>query len=405
MRRARGYAPAPLQLADKGPRVLALGAELKNTVCLAKGQDAFLSPHIGDLKDSETLASHLETTRRLLDLLEVKPQALAVDLHPDYLSSRQAERYPGLPLVRIQHHAAHALSAMAELGLEPPFVALCLDGSGLGPDGSVWGGEILYMCRNGFKRLGGLTPAPLPGGDKAARQTWRAAVGRLYTAMGRGWLEAAPQALGRHIESQASGQGAALLGRALEQGFNSPPCSSLGRLFDAAAALMGLRYENAYEGQAAMELEGVAAEGVVEDYAMQIISPPPPEPPAFIGLDPTPLLKNLLDDVKSGASMAWMSARFHNGLIKGLCQAAALACKLSGCNVVVLTGGCMLNRLLHCGLVGNLTELGFEVKTHRDVPCNDGGISLGQALAARLALAAGDLDMWRKEASLPLIGD
>ena len=349
LRRARGYVPAPVHLAEKGPQVLALGPELKNTVCLAKGAEAFISPHIGDLRNPETLDSHLEAARHLLELLDGKPQALAVDLHPDYLSGRQTERYSGLPLVRVQHHAAHALSAMAELSLEFPFAALCLDGSGFGLDGTVWGGEILYVGRKGFKRLGGLTPALLPGGDMAARQPWRVAAGRLYASLGPRWLESAPQPLIALMESHTSGQGAAVLGKMMEQGFNSPMCSSLGRLFDAAAALMGLRYENAYEGQAAMGLESAAHAGVQDAYPMQVTTQGTQESSTWIGLDPAPMLDSLLDEVELRAPMGQMAARFHNGLIRGLSQAAALACKASGCGTVVLTGGCMMNRLLHCG--------------------------------------------------------
>ena len=266
VRRARGYAPLPVYLKPDGPTVLALGAELKNTVCLARGTEAFLSPHVGDLRNPDTLDFQLEAAGHLLGLLKARPRALATDLHPDYLSTRQAERYPGLPIVRVQHHAAHALSAMAELGLEAPFLALCLDGSGLGPEGSVWGCELLKIGRDGFRRLGGLKPAPLPGGDMAARQPWRSAVGRLYAGWGEDWPEVAPPVLLEYIRSRIPGLETGLFTRMMDQGLNSPMCSSLGRLFDSAAAMMGLGFENSYEGQAAMKLESTAAEGEADSY-------------------------------------------------------------------------------------------------------------------------------------------
>jgi hydrogenase maturation protein HypF len=196
LRRARGYAPRPLHLFKDGPPVLALGAELKNTVCLVKGDKAFISPHIGDLKDADTLDCHRETTRHLLNLLNLNPQVLAVDLHPDYLSGKEADQYPGLPLVRVQHHVAHALGAMAEAGLDMPCMALCLDGSGYGLDGSIWGGEILYVGPQGFRRVGGLRPAPLPGGIRPRGSPGAPPLAGFIPSWGVSGLNFRPQLLG-----------------------------------------------------------------------------------------------------------------------------------------------------------------------------------------------------------------
>ncbi len=396
LRRARGYAPRPVHLHTPGPRVLALGPELKNTFCLARGDQAFLSPHIGDLQDAQTLEFYLETLRRMRDLLKIEPQALAVDLHPDYLSTRQAERFAGLPVIRVQHHAAHALSAMAESGLEGPIIALSLDGAGLGLDGSVWGCEIMKVGPNGFRRLGGLRPAPLPGGDKAARQPWRSAAGRLFAALGPEWHGHIPAALYSHISSRCEPGGLELFNHVMARGLNSPGCSSLGRLFDAAAAIIGLRYEAAYEGQAAMELEGATLRGERGRYALKV-GYGSGGADTWLDLDPAPMLESMLDDLKSGCSKGIMAARFHNGLIMGLAHAAVRAARAHGCKTVALSGGCMMNRRLSVGLSRALEQEGMEAVLQQEAPCNDGGVSLGQVLAARLALAGGDLDIWAKQ--------
>ena len=195
VRRARGYVPRPVFLEAPGPDILALGPELKNTLCLTRGDEAFISSHVGDLKDAETLDYFQETLGRLKDLVQAEPRALAVDLHPDYLSTRQAETMPGLPVIKVQHHAAHALSVMAELGLKPPVLGLSLDGTGLGADRTVWGCELLLVEADGFSRLGHLAPMPLPGGDKAAKEPWRSACGLLFTAFGPAWIDYLPAPL------------------------------------------------------------------------------------------------------------------------------------------------------------------------------------------------------------------
>ena len=399
VRRSRGYVPRPVFLETPGPNVLALGPELKNTVCLTRGREAFLSAHVGDLKDAETYAFLEQTVERLRALVQAEPEALACDLHPDFLSTRKAEALAGPPLIRVQHHAAHILSVMAERGLSGQAVGLALDGIGLGLDRTVWGGEIMLVSEQGMKRLGRIRPFRLPGGDAAAREPWRTACGLLREAYGDRWVTHRPAPLVRWMEEQGHGR-ADLdnLEAMMAQGLNSPWCSSAGRLFDGLAALAGVRYQVAYEGQAAVELEGLLDKRERAGYEIRVETVPHPEGRSdMIELDPRPLILQALSDLERGAGPGAVSARFHQGLIEALAGAAQTACGQSGCDRVILSGGCFMNRQLLGLLPDRLLEMGLEVYAHRDIPTNDGGISLGQALAARLALAAGDETMWTRE--------
>ena len=397
IRRSRGYVPAPLHLAQKGPDVLALGPELKCTVCLAKGDEAYLSPNIGDLKDAETLDYFLGVVERLQKHLQFEPRAVAVDLHPDYISTRQAIQFSGLPMVRVQHHAAHALSAMAERSLGGPALALVLDGNGYGLDGSIWGCELLRVGPGGMRRVGRLTPAMLPGGERAGMDLWRSALGRLYTCFGQDWQNRVPGQLGAFMRQKLDPHTLQLLQRMLRGGQNSPNCSSLSHLLNAAAALSGLRQVAAYEEQAAMELESLVRPGLNQAYPMEIKANVGADGPGLMDLDPRPMLEALLTDLQDGAPLDLISSRLHNGLINGLAQGAAWAAHSCGLQDIVLSGGCFCNRILLEGISRKLTGRGFRAHSQSEAPCNDGGISLGQALAARLALAAGDLELWTKE--------
>jgi hydrogenase maturation protein HypF len=403
VRRSRGYVPRPVFLEKSGPEILALGPELKNTLCLTRGHEAFVSAHVGDLKDAETLAYYEQTLERLLDLVGVRPQALAVDMHPDYLSTRLAEKFPDLPLVRVQHHLAHILSAMAELGLEGPVVGLALDGTGYGLDGSVWGGEVLWVGQQGFRRMGTISGFPLPGGDKAAKQPWRTALGLLWQAWGEKWPQYLPQGLKDYLSVRNKGSSTLeTLGRMMERGINSPVCHSLGRLFDGAAALAGLRFEVAYEGQAAVELEGVLDPREQGAYDLEVAWAEPNQADFdIIRIDPTPMTRALLADVAAGLDPAVLSARFHGGIAQALVRAALMAAERTHTAQAVLSGGCFMNRFLLTEVTRGLQAKGLAVHSHRDLPTNDGGISLGQALGARLALAAGRLDMWAAETKPP----
>jgi len=336
-----------------------------------------LSQHIGDL---ESLLSFDVFRRAIEDLLEffaAKPQAVACDLHPDYASTRHAEelaRRLNVPIVRVQHHHAHVASCMAEHGLEGPVLGLSWDGTGYGPDGTIWGGEAL-LCHGGdYQRVAHLRTFPLPGGDGAARQPRRSALGLLYEILG-------PQAfVGRQVENLSYVAGKwfseaeqrvfeAMLGRKI----NSPRTSSMGRLFDAVAALCGLGQEMTFEGQAAMKLEFAAEAEITDSYPI-----PLRESASGLIADWEPMIRQILDERLAGVPARPVSARFH----KGLAQLAVEIAQRAGCDHVVLTGGCFQNTLLTWQVRQRLLESGFTVHSHQQVPPGDGGIALGQIFVA-----------------------
>ncbi len=372
IRRARGYVPVPLALGEtENMHLLACGAEQKNTFCLARDGLVFPGPHIGDLKGPANLAFFEESVRFLEQVLEIRPQRVACDLHPDYLSSRHGAAL-GLPLVRVQHHHAHGAAIMAEHGLARG-LAVLYDGAGLGPDRSVWGGELLFLQGRQWRRLGCLARFRLPGGDMAARQPWRTALA-LLAATDSGYL---PPPLRRLSPSVRQGI-ATMLGR----GINSPPCSSVGRLFDGVAALLGVRQEVSFEGQAAMELEHLAWQGVgggslqeQERYPVQIRARD--GLPVF---DFRPLVRGLLDDIRQGVEPAVMAAAFHAWLVAS--TVALIEGVRADSRDILLGGGCFQNRLLLIGLAARLEQGGWAVHTGEQVPVNDGGIALGQVLVA-----------------------
>lgn len=381
VRRARGYVPLPIALAKGGPSVLALGGHLKNTVCVLRGNEAFLSQHVGSLDNAAAIGFLDETVRHLLDILDVRPDLIAHDLHPDYASSQLARRLAeelGVPAYAVPHHQAHVAAVVAEHGLRGPVVGFALDGVGLGPDGGAWGGELLLLDRARCTRLGHLQPLRLPGGDRAAREPWRLAVAALHQAglahhVG-GWLQ-------RRWPQRDAGQILTLLARDLR----CPPTSSLGRWFDAVAALLGVRDESRYEGQAAMELEALATQ-----YIAAHGRPAPLSGGWTVRwenevsvLDLSPLLPALLE-----AEPGYGAALFHATL------AAALADWLNltvdgqkeakiAVDRVILSGGCALNALLADALRGHLAAAGSELLEARRAPPNDGGLALGQAWVAR----------------------
>ncbi|HEX9011675.1 MAG TPA: carbamoyltransferase HypF [Holophagaceae bacterium] len=368
LRRARGYAPLAVPLGGGGPPVLALGAHQKNTVALLAGGQLMMSQHLGDLASAEGADLLDRTVADLLAFFRVRPERLACDLHPDYASTRLAERLAAewkAPLVRVQHHHAHGAACAAEHGLRGPVLALAWDGTGFGPDGTVWGGEALVVDGATFRRAGHLRPFPLPGGEAAVRDPRRSALG-LLAAPGAGGL---PEGLGAAFEAGELGILQAMLARDL----NCPRTSSLGRLFDAVAALAGVHARPGFEGQAAMALE-FAAERVAPDRAYGW---------AFAGndilvADPAPLVAELLRDRRSGLAPEALARRFH-GALADLALAWA---RHAGLRDVVLAGGCFQNALLTALVTARLSEAGFRVHRHRRFPPNDGSISLGQAAVA-----------------------
>jgi hydrogenase maturation protein HypF len=383
IRRSRGYVPEPLSVSSGFPRqVLACGAELKNTFCLARDHHAFVSHHIGDLENAETLRSFTEGIEHFGRLFDITPQVVAHDLHPEYLSTKYALELAdeGLSLQGVQHHHAHIASCLADNDAEGPVIGVAFDGTGYGPDGTIWGGEFLVASLAGFERAGHLALVPMPGGAAAIRQPWRMAAAYLDAAGGADPADA----LDVMRRNQAHWPTIVAMAR---KGINSPLTSSAGRLFDAAAAILGVRDAINYEGQAAVELEQLADPGETGAYPAGIEAGPPFR---ARGGD---LVRGVIDDLAAGTAPEIVAARFHHG-VAALVEAGCLLTRdRHGLEEVALSGGVFQNLLLLRAVVSRLQARGFRVLLHSRIPCNDGGISLGQAVVAgardRLALAAG----------------
>ena len=358
LRRARGFTPRAIALPAAGPPVLALGGALKVAACATRGAEAVLSQHVGTLDNAATLRFLDEAVRHLLHLLDVAPVAVALDLHPDAPGRRLAARLD-LPVIEVQHHHAHAAAVLAEHGETGPALAVVLDGFGLGTDGGAWGGELLRLDGAGFRRLGHLRPLPLPGGDAAARQPWRMAAAALH-------------ALGRADEIvPALGPQAAPVAALLAAG-RVPLTTSCGRLFDAAAALLGLLHTSSYEGEAAMRLEALATT--------------PTEFPGGWRLDGLVLdLLPLLDALR-GAAPPLGADLFHGTLAAGIIAWTATAAAREGLDTVALAGGCFINRPLAEAVADGLRTAGLRPLLPAQAPCGDGGLSLGQAWIALRSL-------------------
>lgn len=372
IRRARGYVPVPIPLADGGPTVLALGGYLKNTVCVMKGREAFLSQHVGGLDNAAAIGFLEETVAHLLAILDIRPQIISHDLHPDFSSTHLALRLAeelGVPAVAVGHHQAHLAAICAEHGVNEPIIGLALDGVGLGPDGGAWGGELLRLDGADCQRLGHLHPLAMPGGDRAAKEPWRMAVAALHGAgLGYrvgGWIK-------QYYPSRDPGPLLTILARNLR----CPPTTSLGRWFDAAAGLLGLRDLMQYEGQAAMELEGLAAKH----------GPVNPLPGGYAlreqgtVLDFSPLLPALLG-CKDNA--AYGAALFHATVAAGLAAWAIATVEIEKGAKIAVGGGCAMNAVLMTALRRHLEAAGISLLEARQAPPNDGGLALGQAWAAR----------------------
>ena len=373
VRRARGHAPRPVHLKGGFPRhTLACGAQLKATVCVGRDERAIVSQHLGDLDDHATRLAFEEAVEHLCRLFDVRPEVVAHDLHPDLGSSSFARSLDGVETVEVQHHHAHIASCLADNEVDDAVIGVAFDGLGLGADGTIWGGEILLADLDTFDRLGHLATVPMPGGDAAVRQPWRMAAVHASRALDLDRLRTLSVFERNHDRWDAvlSMAGA---------GVNAPLTSSAGRLFDAVAALVGVRDEVSYEGQAAIELEQAAALGETGTYPVELVEGTP-----FV-LDTVPLLRAVADDVAAGAGAGTVSARFHNGVTAMVVAACEEARSLTGAGVVALSGGVWQNALLVDRVSAGLSGVGFRVLTHRRFPPNDGGISLGQAavVAAR----------------------
>ena len=376
IRRARGYTPAPVDLAQDGPTVLGVGPLLKNTLCLTKGRQAFVSQHIGDLENLEAFGFFREIGAHLADILQVQPVAVVHDLHPDFLSTDFA-RESGLPCLALQHHYAHIHSVLAENRHEGPAIGLALDGTGLGDDGTIWGGEGLFVDTRELRhrRLARFSQVMLPGGDAAAREPWRLARAFLH-AMGVTEPDARPWPwLAEHAGADK------VVAQMLDRRLNSPLSSSCGRLFDAVAAMLGVCDRISYEGQAAIRLEAIQDKSEKDGYTCHII-----EHDDLVELDTIGLFAQVHAQWQAGESAARISRRFHLGLMDGLNRLCVMLAGQCGCTTVALSGGVMQNLTLARRLPGLLEGNGFKVLTHQALPPNDACISLGQAAYGRLTL-------------------
>jgi len=389
IRRARGYAPFPLRApVDSDVPILACGPEQKNTFCLLSGEHAFVSQHIGDMENAETLESFERTIALYERLFRITPELVAYDLHPEYLSSKFALAL-GLPAIGVQHHHAHIVSVTAEHGITEPVIGVALDGTGYGRDGTIWGGEILIADWAGFERAGHLRAMPLPGGAGAIRRPARMALGVLDAFSLTEHPGAAP------LRARLAPGEEQTVRAMIAHGLNTPQTSSMGRLFDAVAALAGVRDDALYEGQAAIELEVVADAGELARLAAggsrtaTEASPAPgayafallDTPHAFV-IDSAPLIKRVLDDIASGTPAGIISARFHTAVVDALVSACLRTSAASGITTVALAGGVFLNRLVMRGALLGLRRAGLSPLTHKQLPVSDGSIAYGQAIAA-----------------------
>jgi len=384
LRRARGYAPLPVNIPINTRPILAVGGQLKNSVGFAFGEKAFLSQHIGDLETLQAYLAFKKTASDLPSLYERKPVAIVSDIHPDYSSTRFAEE-SGLPQIRIQHHYAHIMSCVVENRVNLPVLGVSWDGTGYGEDGTIWGGEFLYVDDDGFRRVAHFKLFPLPGGDSAIKEPRKAALGMLFTAFEEKLNDQIPT-----INSFSKKELEIILAR-LKKGNPIPLTSSAGRIFDAVASIIGLRQVCKYEGQAAMELE-FAIDGLCTDelYPLSLL-----EYQNKIGendnrikflnliLDWKPLLESIIKDYCGGESISKISARFHNSMVKFIVEIV----KRTGERQVVLSGGCFQNRYLTEKAEKELSKIGVAVYRHQLIPPNDGGLALGQLFAGAKELA------------------
>lgn len=378
IRRSRGFVPTPIFLKTKIPSILACGAELKNTVCLTKGNQAFVSQHIGDLENLATEKFFQLTIDHLQRILDIAPEQVVCDLHPDYLSTLWAKSQQGVTLQQVQHHFAHVAACMAENRIAEPVIGLAFDGTGYGADGTVWGGEILVADLAGYRRAAHFETVPMPGSAAAIKAPIRMALAYLHQVYGQGLWDLGLPAIEAMDHSQAD-----VIVKMCRQRINAPMTSSLGRLFDGVAAIIGLRQTVAFEGQAAMELEMMADDANNEHYDFGWQSWAEIQQIAL-----APIISGVVDDVRAGMPAFIIGRKFHNTIVNGCADLCAAISSAYGLNQVVLSGGCFQNRLLLEGLTEALTQKGLEVFNHRLVPANDGGISLGQAAIAG-ALASG----------------
>lgn len=366
LRRSRGYAPFPVKLPFSVPPTLAVGGELKATFCLAKGEYGYMSQHIGDMENWETLQAFEAAVAHYQAIFRAAPERLVCDMHPGYLSTRWAQEQTAVPVVAVQHHHAHIASVMAEHRLDgqTPVIGFSFDGTGYGTDGAVWGGELLLADYRGFTRAAHLKYVPLVGGDVAVKRPYRLALAHLHAA-GLAWDDDLP------CVTACPGDEQRVLRQMLAKQINSVPTSSIGRLFDAIASLLGIRQVVTYEGQAAIELEVMAARGVEEQYRFDLHGEE---------IDPAPVWAGVVQDLRAGIAAAVIAAKFHNAVADLIVQLSLQMRQAHGLNQVALSGGVFQNVTVLNTAVQRLRQHDFAVFTHHLVPPNDGGLALGQVM-------------------------
>jgi hydrogenase maturation protein HypF len=369
-RRSRGYIPLPVFVQEEMVPLLAVGGEMKNTICLTRGKTAFLSQHIGEMGYRDTYNFFLKTIAHMKRILEIEPRAIACDLHPDYAGTRYAASQKELPVFKVQHHHAHIASCMAENGIKNKVIGVAFDGTGYGPDRTVWGGEFLLADLLSFRRVAHLATLPLPGGEQAIREPWRMALSYLAT-----FSDCNSDDL--DVIKKRSEREKDIIYNLIRSRFNSPLTSSMGRFFDAVSALIGICEKSTFEGQAAMELEMVMGNPCDERYPFIY-----QQDEGCITIDPSPLIKGLLSDLKKGSPSEYISSKFHQSIVTMVVEVCCLLRKQWGVDSVALSGGCFQNIYLLTQSITGLRKEGFEVFYHQKVPPNDGGISLGQAVVA-----------------------
>lgn len=380
MRRSRGYVPQPIRLKHNYPCVLALGGQLKTTHCILKGRFAFVSPHIGDMETPQARDFFQESLTLMKRVTESDSLVIACDLHPAYYSTEAARTLPAERVIQVQHHHAHIVSCMAENQIDGDVIGLAMDGTGYGPDGNAWGGEFLIANETRFQRFGHLQYLVLPGGEKAIREPWRIAASLLKTAYGTSWKETARQLKLIPDETQMD-----LFDKIIESKIHSPLSSGLGRLFDGVAALIGLRSQVSFEGQAAMELETLATGSWGSPYPFELLRNT--GQPCI--LDMSAAIRAIVVDLESGESKEKIAASFHQTLINAFATMVDEMRKVTGLTRVALSGGCFQNKIFLEGTIDKLRFSGFDVYCHRQVPANDGGIALGQAVIAASMIKKG----------------
>jgi hydrogenase maturation protein HypF len=378
LRRARGYAPYPIHLPFQAKQILACGAELKNTFCLTRDDHAFISQHIGDMENEETLEHFEHTVALYKKLFRIQPEIIACDLHPEYLTGKYAARIAseqGLSLVPVQHHHAHIVSCMAENGLETPVIGVAFDGVGYGTDGAIWGGEFLVADWRSFRRAGQFEYVPMPGGAAAIKKPYRMALGYLFSLLGADFsLEGLPLAELNPTET-------AIIRQQIQQRINCPLTSSAGRLFDAVAALAGLSNEVSYEAQAAIALEMQAPDKFTKTQT-EIYPYSFEEQSGVTIVKLGELFSSIVGDVRNSVTVSTISLKLHRTIANITVEMCGKISQQSGIKQVALSGGVFQNHLLLKLTSDGLKQAGFKVFTHHLVPCNDGGLSLGQAVIA-----------------------